>query len=444
MLSRELERAAARGEELPAADVILSELRRLTAEQPAESSPAKDPARLFLDQFVPFVFDRLSPVKVQGRILKDSLQAIWNWIGRDLAPSAVKEFEAKFADLAEKDAASSERALREFQGQLIPHIERALTAVSGNEKAQRRLAGRIAAPGTLADVEDVLGILKARPALVQLAPRFPLKINNLSDDQLDHIKSVLNAPIARTADVFPYALVVLMNRLVQPWQLIRVAVKAVNSDAAARIAETPFGFAVSLVLVEIDRAVAALRDDFAAARSEAALARMKEIHDALRGVRTELDVSVDSPWARQLSAIRSTVSQLLQGEIEQLPGLVRRVLRGRPGEQVAKGATLDPSDIAEAEAKLELLIACRSYANELALNEAALRINADLQNYLETHTNSLVTRLRNAGSDDREFCRLQVDAAVRFCGKLFGSEYAALLTKAAEVADNAERRAAKA
>ena len=40
------------------------------------------------------------------------------------------------------------------------------------------------------------------------------------------------------------------------------------------------------------------------------------------------------------------------------------------------------------------------------------------------------------------FRQSQVDAAVRFCAKVFGSDYAALLTKAAEVAGNSERKAA--
>ena len=39
-------------------------------------------------------------------------------------------------------------------------------------------------------------------------------------------------------------------------------------------------------------------------------------------------------------------------------------------------------------------------------------------------------RLRHAGEDDRSFRQSQVDAAVRFCGKVFGPDYAAMLAKA--------------
>jgi hypothetical protein len=52
--------------------------------------------------------------------------------------------------------------------------------------------------------------------------------------------------------------------------------------------------------------------------------------------------------------------------------------------------------------------------------------------------------LRHAGDADRGFRQSQVDAAVRFCAKVFGREYAALLGKAAEVASAAENKAARA
>ena len=50
--------------------------------------------------------------------------------------------------------------------------------------------------------------------------------------------------------------------------------------------------------------------------------------------------------------------------------------------------------------------------------------------------------LREAGKADRSYRQSQFDAAVRFCAKIFGPEYAETLTKAAEVAVANERKAA--
>jgi hypothetical protein len=105
---------------------------------------------------------------------------------------------------------------------------------------------------------------------------------------------------------------------------------------------------------------------------------------------------------------------------------------------------LDPNDVAEVEALIGFVDACRKYAGELALNEMTQRSYSELQQYLETNTPVWIDGLRNAADSDRKLLRSQIDAAIRFCAKVFGQEYASLLAKAGEVAAGSERRAAKA
>ncbi|MEX0840977.1 MAG: hypothetical protein WD039_01635, partial [Xanthobacteraceae bacterium] len=172
------------------------------------------------------------------------------------------------------------------------------------------------------------------------------------------------------------------------------------------------------------------------------IALLKAIHDAARGLRTELDLSVDTAWGRQLAAIRTDISSLLKSEIESMPGRARRLLRVRPAKEVAFGSALDTGDVAETEALIGFVDACRKYAGELALNEMTQRSYLDLQQYLENSTPALIEGLRQAGEGERRFRQSQADAAVRFCAKVFGPEYASQLAKAAEVAANSERKAA--
>jgi hypothetical protein len=118
--------------------------------------------------------------------------------------------------------------------------------------------------------------------------------------------------------VFLYGFVLIMGRLAAPWQLIRIATRAAETDEAARIAETPYGRAVTMVLGEVECMVNDLRSELKAHRPVTSL--LKNIHDAARGLRTEIDLSGDSPWSRQLTAIRTEVSNVLRGEIESTPG----------------------------------------------------------------------------------------------------------------------------
>ena len=62
------------------------------------------------------------------------------------------------------------------------------------------------------------------------------------------------------------------------------------------------------------------------------------------------------------------------------------------------------------------------------------RTFSELQQYLDSGMRALLDGVRHAGAADRSFRQSQVDAAVRFCAKVFGQDYASLLGKAAEVA----------
>jgi hypothetical protein len=225
--------------------------------------------------------------------------------------------------------------------------------------------------------------------------------------------------------------------------VIRLGIAQAGCDTAARVAETKYGIAVTIVLAELERLVGELRNDLGGGGGVAVGALLKTIHDCARGLRSELDLPVDSTWGRALAAQRAHIADILRAEIEAAPGRVRRLLRARPSSEIKANSILDPDEVAETEALVGFVGTCRSFANELAINEMTQRTYNEIQYTLDTGTRALLDGLRHAGEVDRSFRQSQVDAAVRFCAKVFGAEYAALLTKAAEVASAAERKTAR-
>jgi hypothetical protein len=225
-----------------------------------------------------------------------------------------------------------------------------------------------------------------------------------------------------------------------PWQLIRLAVRAADTDDVARIANSPYASAVSITLGDIERMVDELKADLKRGRTVAVTSLLKCIHDGVRGVRTELDLSGDSPWARQLASIRTEISSVLTAEMESLPGRVRRLVRPRLLKDITRGSVLNADEVSETEAMIEFVGACRNFARELATSEVTLRTFQEVQQYLDSSTRALLEALRAAGEHDRAFRKSQMDAAIKFCGKAFGQDYAALLVKAAETADSSDRR----
>jgi hypothetical protein len=445
LLIGELERGLLKGEETPGAELVLQELRRSAREAGRPSQRIGSLARLFFQPLEPFLVDDVATHKHPGRIARVALEPIWEWICRDLLPGeakAVSDDVVRASDI--NDSERADALARGFQDRAVLRMQEALDNAAADDKMQRRLSAQIATPRALEDAHAILAVLKARAELESFGDRLPGHIKSLSDAQLDNAKALLDRLQAERRETFLNGILVVMSRLAASWQLIRLATRAAGTDEAARIAETPYAITVAIVLAEIERTVGELKLELKSGRGVAVGALLKSIHDAVRGVRTEVNLSVESQWGRQLAAVRTDISNLLKAEIETMPGRVRRLLRPRAAKEIAPGSSIDRRDVAETEALIEFVNTCRLYAGELAISEATQRACSELQHYLEGNTQGLVDALRQAGETDRNFRQSQLDAAVRFCAVVFGQEYAALLAKAGDLALNGERKAAKA
>jgi hypothetical protein len=445
LLATELERAVARGEQFP--EGLLEEVRGALRESGQPASRAGDPTRVFFAALEPFMVNDDAAHKRPGRIARAVLSPMWSWICRDLAPAEAKIYNA---EAAHADPATGEQLARGFRDCVVAKMESVLASTKSDERSRRRLLGQIGTQNALDDARGLLTILSAVDIFAQLEKSLPAQIRNLADAQLEQVKALLDQTVGSRSDVLPYALVLTMGRLAAPWQLIRLGVKAAETDDAIRIAGSAYAVAVTIVLSETEQGVSALKADLKRGATASVPPLIKTIHDCARGLRTELNLSGDSPWARRLAAIRADVSKVLKSQVESASGKVRRLLRLRPLSEVPRNSVLDADDVSEAETAVELVGVCRLYASELAINEMTMRTFTELQHYLETGTQSLLDSLRQAGEGERRFLQSQVDAAVRFCAKVFGPDYASVLAKAAEVAANTaherenERKAAAA
>ena len=449
LLIGELERSVLRGDDIAGGDpamqeLLLNELRRIVRDERAPAPRSSRAARLFFEPLEPFLVDDRADHKHPGRIARASLETLWTWIRRDILPDDAKRFSDETgAALIAGDTPKAEHLARAFQDRAAVAIEAAFAAADG-EKSYRRLIAQIGTPRANEDATTLKCVLKGRDTLATLAAHLPLRIGHLTGELLDECKTLIDGVAVRNRDLMLYAMLVVMGRLASPWQLIRLGVRAAGNDIAARIAETPYGVTVTVVLAELERLIGELRDDLGSGQGVAVGALLKTIHDTARGLRTEIDLPVDSTWGRALAAQHALLAEFVRSQIESMPGRVRRLLRPRPLAEIPPNGVLDRNEIAETAALVEFVGACRHFAHELALNEMTQRACSELQLYLDSATRVLLDGLRQAGAAERSFRQSQVDAAVDLCSRVFGEDYAAVLGRAAEVARVADRRLAPA
>jgi hypothetical protein len=442
LLMREFERALERGEDTIVATFVLEQLRKVVrgAEQDADVQPrTEDPARLLFRPLEPFLVDGNFPIR-PGQIRRASLTLVWQWLARDGATEAVRDFEAALAQDREAGTTGAiDAAVRRLQFAAAQAIVKIATPAPGDDR--HRALSRIGPPSVVEDLLAIGSVLQAREALDMLNSKLPGYLRMFGDSQVAQTVDALNVPSLQTPQLLPFALSLVMQRLTAPWQIIRLAVKMAASDDEIRVAATPYGVAVTIALHDLYFVAACLRTDIRRGHFVEIAEQLKTLHDGVRGLRTELDLRNDSAWGKQLASIRADISNSLQSEIESVPGRVRRVLRQRADKDTPAGAKVDMSEVEEIAGLIDFVAVCRSYAGELAINEVTLRTYSDLQHYVEQSTESLVQSLRN--EKGRLYRQQQVKAAIRFCEVLFGTDYASLMSRAAENAIVVDRKPAK-
>jgi hypothetical protein len=441
MLIVELERDLLRGEDVAGSQLILQELRRTIRAAGQKVPRIGDAARLFFAPLEPFLINDAADHKRVGRIARSSLAPAWDWIGRDLMPAEAKALVTDInRALFEDDRLKAEQLMRTLHDRVMLRITDVVVGSQKDESVQRYLAAQIGVPRAIETIATLAKILACRDVLPTVAQRLPAIMPAFEREQVDLVKALLTGATAQRAegaiasknDIFLYGLVLVVGRLAESWQLVRIATRAAASSDEIRVAGTPFAVAVNIVLGDLECMLSDLQSGLKVRRQMAPLARA--ICAAVRGINAELSFAMDSHWSRRFAAIRGELTDALKMAIEQAPGRVRRVLRPRAGNDVAPGSVLEANEVSDAEMQLDLVMACREYANDLGLGDAITRGYSDVQNYLEGGAKVLLDSLGHANEADRRFRQSQMQAAVRFCRIIFGADYAGLLAKAAEMA----------
>ena len=443
LLMREFERAIERGQDTTLASVVLEQLRKLVRRTDEEPQPRnEDAARLLFRPLEPFLIEGRLPVR-PGQVRRSSLLPVWQWLLRDGAPDQTREFQAGLRRARDTTTASElELEVRKLQLAASEAIFRIASPGSGGDK-QRGLA-RVGPPEVIEDLLPIGSVLQARETLDALNSKLPSYLHIFADSQIATVSSALAVPLLQTPMMLPFALSLVMQRLSAPWQIIRLALKMAGSDDEIRVAATSYGVAVTMTLHDLSILAASLRSDIKRGHFENVPEHLKNLHDGVRGLRTELDLRNDSAWGRQLAAIRADISNALQSEIDSVPGRVRRLLRQRPDKEIPAGASIDSGEVDETAALIDFVAVCRTYASELAINEVTLRTYSELQQSVEHSTEALVQSLRGGDARARAYRQMQVAAAIRFCEVLFGPDYASLMSRAADNAMTGERKSSRA
>src|SRR5580698_10502023 len=153
MLVPELERGLLRGDDSPANQFVLDELRRAIR---AEAQPVPrigDAARLFFAPIEPFMVDARADHKRVGRIARISLEPIWTWLSRDLIPAEAKALTDDInRALHAGDRSKADLLTSALHERAVQRIKATVDGIGSDEKTRRRIAVQVGTPRALDDL----------------------------------------------------------------------------------------------------------------------------------------------------------------------------------------------------------------------------------------------------------------------------------------------------
>ena len=231
-----------------------------------------------------------------------------------------------------------------------------------------------------------------------------------------------------------------MSRLTAPWQLIRFAIKAAASDAAARMAETPYARRGDhRARRMLERLVGELRTDLRGWPAAWRSARCSRPSTTACAACAPSSTCRRQHLGARAAGQRAQIADTLRFEIDNRARPRAAHAARAQAADIRPNSMLDPDDVADTEALVKFVGICRQFAGELAINEITQRTVSALADLLQRGTRALVESLRHAGNDDRAFRQSQLDAAVRFCAQVLEPDLAAELRAVADAA-GARRR----
>jgi hypothetical protein len=329
-LLSELERLELCGVDMPGSADIQAKLRAEFRKDGTPQTRASNPSRYFFAPLERLLIDGAPDHANSGRISRNTLTPIWEWICRDLLPTMARDYTKAVNDLVTANNPKEvQKTAAAFQIKVVKVLENTLASPEGTEAARAKLGQYTASRRAFDDVIKMQQVLRANDAIEKFNAKLPEKMAKFDDAAVAKITALLDAFRKTNAAAVPFALALVARRLTTYWHLIRLATRAAASKSAADVAATPYAIVVSMVLDELDDKRLALRIALKHNRVLVARDLLTDIYDTEYALRVRIDAIEPSEWGVRLQQLMDAIAALVASEVSRFPSNVGHILGSR-------------------------------------------------------------------------------------------------------------------
>lgn len=376
----------------------------------------------FFEPFRPFVISEELPTKLRGVISAASLDGIWTCLVRDVLPEAFVPWTQAQAVPVYGSEQEAWIALRTLRNAAFAELRRLDRESEGDYRGRQRFVTRLGGERAYADFRDMLALMDRLSAIDRFLTRLPANIafGEVSERLcFDYIYDFL-ADRPEDAVWIGAALFVRVN----PMVLIRAAGAVAGSIHPTDIRRTPASCFVDFALASIERSIVRYfnaRED----KNEISelVSEIRRYHENVRAVESAIDFEHDGYWRMRLAALRTTMSDMIAADIQDMIPALRRALHITDTERPTA------NDASDAIRATNIFVAARWNKDSLALNELITRVQLSAEQTIEVLGKRLMDRFRRSHGATRADVIAASETLIRITDLMFGEEHAAILRR---------------
>jgi hypothetical protein len=414
-------------------DLILGALRPMLRH--VERTPT--PLRLFCRPFEDLVVADSPKEKVKGRIARASIAPVWTWLSRTLLPevSAAYQSETRALIVARRFDDARGRA-----GAFWPLAAEALSNAIANQRNAARLA--LMSDTALADAQEMALLLSVGAEIGEIQRLLPRPVPQLSEDLLHALRDIHDRLAASVPDAAAYVAVVAMNRLVHPWEALKLPQLVTHQTQDTLISSTDMGLVGDLLFADIELHGGAVRG----ARHpvfdvSVLLDHLAHFTELSSSIVKEIGIRRDGKWGKRLLKDRAAIAEHMEGFMERAPKEIVAMLPIQKSGAFGGGPkTADFSRAADDEKAdrglryARLIAGCAPYAAAASFAAAQKDAYDEASQHLRGYNEDLIREMRGPEDSRRAAIERQFELAAQLTALLFSPEESEFLRRRAKAA----------
>ena len=438
---KEIEVNRRRGMDEPIYDMVLSSVRGVIQDSGEKLDRVQTPKRLFCSFFEEYLVDRTLSRAQKGRINRSSIEPIWDWLTSGWGPENLSGIVTKLEiELKRNNPRGAAALAQELCSRAAIAIRRGVSFIQGDAKEQRRLAARLGGAGVLRDAVQIQRILSNMSALAKIRGALPQSVVLKNDEQVVHLVGVLREGVTNIKAHPELPIALMIGRLNPPIDITRIVIQALGMREGSRIAPTPFGPAIDLLIYDMGLLGLEISECIRTKKGVApTLYWLSRLHEYSTELMDRIEISLKSDWGEELLNVRNLVSADLSAEISQVPINLKQLYRRRPNFQEDSALRVpDQMAVFEVMQGLSLTVGCRPYLDQLSLNQVINSTDTEVRRFLRVVSDALLNDVRATKGAQQQCVLKWFDTVVQFNNVIFGEEDSKLLARAGQVASKAQ------